>query len=137
MRFPAATLLALLAPALNARAQTDSIPDTPMSDTLRTVIVTEGGRLPIGISDAARERIAQRSLGDVIGQGALDKMMHPFAVKQRKKERHKRKMQRALIEYNRVKKSQELLIATLRNEGIYTDSINNAHLSRQPAQEEQ
>ena len=52
------------------------------------------------------------SLGDVIEKvapGLQDKMLHPFAIKQRKSERRKKKMRRVLENYDRQKTFNELL----------------------------
>ncbi|MCD8266971.1 MAG: hypothetical protein LUC33_07450 [Prevotellaceae bacterium] len=105
----------------------DSIPETPMSDTLKTVVVTDDGRLPIRVSDEAKERIGTKSLGDIVGGKAMDKMMHPFAIKQRKRERHRRKMARLLWQYDMVRDERDLLLEALRREGIDPDSLINAH----------
>ncbi len=119
----------LIASTLTARAQErrDTVPDTPMSDTLKTVVVTEDGRLPIHVSDAAKERISTKSMSDILGESVTDKMMHPFAISQRKKERHKRKMDRILREYDMIKTDHDLLIEALLREGINVDSLMNAH----------
>ncbi len=115
--------------SLCAQEKRDSLHDTPMSDTLNTVVVTEDGRLPIEISDAARERIGQKGVSDVIGGKATDKMMHPFAIQQRKRERHNRKMARILEQYDMVENEHDLLLEALRREGIDPDSLINAYQS--------
>ncbi|MCD8304424.1 MAG: hypothetical protein LUC86_06310 [Prevotellaceae bacterium] len=121
-------LLCLLpATATHAASLSDSIPETPMSDTLKTVVVTDDGRLPIRVSDEARERIGTKSLGDIIGGKAMDMMMHPFAIKQRKRERHRKKMARILRQYDMVSSEHDLLLEALRREGIDPDSLINAH----------
>ncbi|MCD8302645.1 MAG: hypothetical protein LUC44_06465 [Prevotellaceae bacterium] len=120
-------LLCLPALCLRAAAGRDTIPDTPMSDTLKTVVVTDDGRLPIHVSDATREHIGVKTMGDVLGESVLDKMMHPFAIKQRKRERHNRKMRRILMEYDMVKTDRDLLIEALRREGIDPDSLISRH----------
>ncbi len=113
--------------SLHAQEKRDSVPDTPMSDTLNTVVVTEDGRLPIEISNAARERIGTKGVSDVIGSKATDKMMHPFAIQQRKRERHNKKMARILEQYDKVENEHDLLLEALRREGIDPDSLINAY----------
>ena len=52
------------------------------------------------------------SLGDIIEKvapGLQDKMLHPFAIKQRKSERRKKKMRQVLENYDRQKTFNELL----------------------------
>ncbi len=117
--------LALLAPPhATAQERTDTLTETvTMTDTLRTITVTDDSRLPIRVSDAAKERIATKSLTDIIGPTATDKMMHPLAVRQRRKERHRRKMARILRDYDLITTDRELLLQALRREGIDPDSI--------------
>ena len=53
-----------------------------------------------------------KSLGDVIedlAPGLQDKMLHPFAMKQRKAERRKKKLYRALEQYDQAKTFNDLL----------------------------
>ncbi len=125
--FIATVSLCLLPLCSRAAAGRDTIPDTPMSDTLQTVVVTDDGRLPIHVSGATKEHIGVKTMGDVLGESVLDKMMHPFAIKQRKRERHNRKMQRILMEYDMVKTDHDLLLEALRREGIDPDSLISRH----------
>ncbi len=127
-------LFACLSLSLQAQERRDSVPDTPMSDTLKTVLVTEDGRLPIEISEMAKERISTKGVSDVIGGKATDKMMHPFAIQQRKKERHNKKMARILEQYDMVENEHDLLLEALRKEGIDPDSLMNAYKNRDKTQ---
>ncbi len=99
-------------------------PDTAaweMSDTLRRVVVTKDGRLPIPVH--VEKQPATKSLSDILGPGLTDKIMHPFDFKRRKRQRHRAKMIKALEEYDRVRTPNELLIEALRREGIDPDSL--------------
>ncbi len=103
----------------------DTVPEgVAMHDTLRTLIVTDDGRLPIkvGVSDEIRVK----TLSDILGQSTVDKIMHPFAIRRRKQERHQRKMMELLEEYDKVKTPNELLIEALRREGIDPDSLKRS-----------
>ena len=90
--------------------------DSMRADTLREVVVRPDSVLPVvrvlektvGRSRGPRSM----SLGDVIEKvapGLQDKMLHPFAIKQRKSERRKKKMRRVLENYDRQKTFNELL----------------------------
>lgn len=97
----------------------DTIPDSTSRekiDTLRQIIVTGETRSPlekaIESSLARQKQPSVPTLGDVlerVSPGINDKMLHPFAIKQRKRERkHKRDM-KILDEYDRVITFQDLL----------------------------
>ncbi len=79
------------------------------------------------MSDEAKKQIGVKGLSDLIGSKANDKIMHPFAVKQRKRERHQRKMARILQQYDMVESERDLLLEALRREGIDPDSLMNAY----------
>ena len=101
--------------------QRDSI---TMNDTLRSVVITPKGMMigklnPFGFDIMP----SVPSLSDILGPRAADKIMHPFAFTQRKKERHRRKMAKLLKQYDRLKTNNELLREALRNEGIDPDSL--------------
>ncbi len=145
LRIPLSLTLLLLLPLhMLARPQGGSLPEpkdtvasspadsVEMSDTLRTLVVSDDGRLPIGVSDAAREHISTKSLGDVLGGKVMDKIMHPFAIKQRKRERHARKMARILREYEMVRSDRDALLEALRREGIDPDSLISVHSTLSP-----
>lgn len=95
-----------------------------MNDTLRSVVITPNGMMigklnPFGFDIMP----SVPSLSDIIGSRAADKIMHPFAFVQRKKERHRRKMAKLLEQYDKLKTNNELLREALRNEGIDPDSL--------------
>ena len=123
-------LIILLSASLPTAAQ-ENIPSTqrdsvPMSDTLRSVVITPRGLMigklnPFGFDIMP----SMPSLSDILGPRAADKIMHPFAFVQRKKERHRRKMAKLLKQYDRLKTNNELLREALRNEGIDPDSLLN------------
>ena len=101
------------APAAACAGQDSTVRDTLQADTLREVVVRPDSVLPVvrvlektvGRSRGPRSV----SLGDVIEKVAPDKMLHPFAIKQRKSERRKKKMRRVLENYDRQKTFNELL----------------------------
>ena len=90
--------------------------DTALADTLREVEVRPDSVLPVKRAlDKALGRHTLphgKSLGDIIERispGINDKITHPFAIKQRKAERKKKKLRKALEEYDRAKTFEELL----------------------------
>lgn len=104
------------APAAACAGQDSTVRDTLQADTLREVVVRPDSVLPVvrvlektvGRSRGPRSV----SLGDVlekVAPGLQDKMLHPFAIKQRKSERRKKKMRRVLENYDRQKTFNELL----------------------------
>ena len=104
------------APAAACAGQDSTVRDTLQADTLREVVVRPDSVLPVvrvlektvGRSRGPRSV----SLGDVIEKvapGLQDKMLHPFAIKQRKSERRKKKMRRVLENYDSQKTFNELL----------------------------
>lgn len=93
-------------------AQHDAMP----TDTLREVTVQGDTVLRVKqIMDSRLgrgQKIGARSVGDVLEKlspGINDKITHPFAIKQRKQERRKKKLRKALEEYEHVKTFNELL----------------------------
>lgn len=119
--------LSLLAPALflsalSCMARADQplhLPnDTLQTDTLMQVEVKADSTLRV--NDAIRQtierekksRIGTKSVSDVIGGKATDKIMHPFATKDRKKEKKHARDRKVLKEYEelwRAKTFEELL----------------------------
>lgn len=90
--------------------------DSLLTDTLREVVVRPDSVLPVARvleKTVGRSRGPRSmSLGDVIEKvapGLQDKMLHPFAIKQRKSERRKKKMRQVLENYDRQKTFNELL----------------------------
>ena len=63
------------------------------------------------------------TVSDLIGPKATDMIMHPFAIKQRKEERRRKKIAKKLWEYEHVKSNNELLREALIREGIDPDSL--------------
>ena len=87
---------------------------TVEGDTLREVIIEGDRDLPI--EDALRNSLGneprQMSLGDVLDRlspGLNDKILHPFAVKQRKKERRRRRWMERIEEFDKVQTFDDLL----------------------------
>jgi len=87
-----------------------------LTDTLREVVIFPDSLLPV--ERITRESLRQRknikvpSVSDIINRVSPelnDKIMHPFAFKQRKHERRLKKQQQVLEEYSRVKTFDELL----------------------------
>ena len=59
------------------------------------------------------------SLGDVLNKvapGLQDKMLHPFAVKERKRERKKKHVAKVLDEYDKVETGNSLLDEVIRKQ---------------------
>lgn len=97
-------------------ASTASPQDDLPADTLREVTVRPDSLLPVEL--IINERMGRKpkigipSVSDVLDRlspGLNDKILHPFAVKQRKRERRKARSLKALEEYDRVKTFDELL----------------------------
>ena len=127
-------LLLLLAVSLllSVTAQTprrDSVArDTKMRvDTLRQVEVRADSQLRV--NEAIRQtlereraaRIGTMSVSDVIGSKLTDKIMHPFAVKERRREKKHARDRQILKEYEelgRVKSFEELLDEAIRKQAI-------------------
>ncbi len=96
--------------------------DSVADDTLRSVIVTPDGRIPIPMRKPQKQPSVP-SLSDILGKKLTDKIMHPFAFSQRKRERHRKKMMKILREYELLKTPREEIIEALRKEGINVDSL--------------
>ena len=102
----------MMTDSLENRPQDDGIP----TDTLREVIIIPDSLLPV-------DRVIRESLGqeqvikvpkvsdvlDRLSPGLSDKIMHPFAIKERKHERRKQRHLKVMEEYSRVKTFDELL----------------------------
>lgn len=104
------------APAAACAGQDSTVRDTLQADTLREVVVRPDSVLSVVRvleKTVGRSRGPKSmSLGDVIEKvapGLQDKMLHPFAIKQRKSERRKKKMRQVLENYDRQKTFNELL----------------------------
>ena len=117
------SLLALALSALTAlqpsasdslTAARDSLP----TDTMREVTVRAGRVLKVdsfplsGGYGALKQQLPPPSFGDIVEKivpGFNDKATHPFAIKQRKRERRHKRSMRALDDYGRLKTFSELL----------------------------
>ena len=99
-----------------ATLPTDSLTqDSIQTDTLREVTVRAGKTYHLSemvMSGTKNDITAPPSLGGVLEKlspGINDKILHPFAIKQRKKERRRKRALKALEEYDRVKTFDELI----------------------------
>ena len=118
--------------SLASRAQ--GLPsDTTNTDTtlqgakMRELVVTKDRRLPVFPSKVAKDTGPRvKSLSEIIGAKATDYVMHPFAFKQRKKEKRDRKALQKLRELELIKTNDELLREALWREGIDPDSLLRA-----------
>lgn len=120
--------LLLLCSTLTVQAQEKK--DTTANDTtlrgvkMREILVTKDKRLPVFVSpETKKEQPRVKSLSEIIGSQATDMIMHPFAFKERKYEKRKRKAMQKLWEYEHIKSNNELLREALRREGIDPDSL--------------
>lgn len=105
----------------------DTIPPTHEStDTLKEVQVVAPSSTA-GLQDAIRQSIARMgvpstpSLSDVIDKispGLTDKILHPFAYKDRRKARKHKRDKQILEEFDRVKTFDDLVREALEREGI-------------------
>ncbi len=106
------------------RAQTA---DTVRADTLREVEVR--GDSILRVNEAIRQamgkdkegRIGYPSVSDVLGARVTDKIMHPFAIKDRKRDKKHARDRKILEEYEqltRVKTFEELLDEAIRKQAI-------------------
>lgn len=97
---------------------TDSLEkDSLRTDTLKEVTVI-GGKLPVSkaidrsIEAWKKSQPKTKSLGDVLEKwspGLNDKITHPFAIKQRKMERKRKRTREILEHYDRVRTFDDLL----------------------------
>ena len=91
------------------------IGDTMRTDTLREVTVRAGKTYHLSemvMSGTKNDIAAPPSLGTVLenlSPGINDKILHPFAIKQRKQERRRKRVLKNLEEYDRVKTFNDLL----------------------------
>ena len=101
--------------------------DTLTVDTLRQVEVRADSMLRVNetirqtLERERAARIGTLSVSDVIGSKALDKILHPFAVKDRKREKKHARDRKILEEYeamSRVKTFEELLDEAIRQQAI-------------------
>ena len=120
-------LIILLLTALPFLASYASDEDTLRIDTLRQVEVR--GDSVMRVNDAIKNsigrekdlRIGYPSVSDVLGPRITDKIMHPFAVKDRKRDKKHARDRKILEEYEqlgRVKTFEELLDEAIRQQAI-------------------
>lgn len=115
-------LLFLMPDSLPAR---DTIPPQRI-DTLREVEVkpdTSVQQMMEAIARSLGRQVvkAPPSLGDIlekVSPGINDKITHPFAFKQRKRERRRKRTVKALEQYDRVKTFDDLLREAIEREGL-------------------
>ena len=101
--------------------------DTARVDTLREVEVRGDSALRVNeairrsIGNEKGTRIGYPSVSDVLGPRITDKIMHPFAVKDRKRDKKHARDRKILEEYEelyRVKSFEELLDEAIRQQAI-------------------
>ncbi|MBR4645014.1 MAG: hypothetical protein IKO73_07675 [Bacteroidaceae bacterium] len=106
----------------------DTIPPThERTDTLKEVEVL-APESTAGLEDAIRQSLKKMgidprtpSVSDVINKispGLTDKIMHPFAIKDRKKARKRKRDQKILDDFDGTKSFDDLLREALKREGI-------------------
>ena len=102
----------LPADSVEEKAQVDSL----HIDTMREVTVRAGRHIPLPgmvVNPGLKEEVVPPpSLGSILEKwlpGINDKITHPFAIKQRKKERRRKRSMKALEDFDRVKTFDELL----------------------------
>ena len=120
-------ILILLLAAIPLRLLSAHMNDSVLVDTLRQVEVR--GDSLLRVNEAIRQtierekaaRIGTLSVSDVIGSRATDKILHPFAVKDRKRDKKHARDRKILEEYEqlgRVKTFEELLDEAIRKQAI-------------------
>ena len=116
--------------AVQETGRADGRVDTTATDTtlqgakMKELIVTKDKRLPIFASPSTSQQQPHvKTLSEIIGRKATDYIMHPFAFKQRKEEKRRRKAIKKLEEFSRIKTNNELLREALIREGIDPDSL--------------
>ena len=105
----------------------DTIPPThEPTDTLKELQVVAPSSTA-GLADAIRQSMARMgvphtpNIGEVIDKispGLTDKILHPFAYKDRKKARKHKRDKQALEEFDKVKSFDDLVREALEREGI-------------------
>lgn len=117
----------LLLAALPLQAFSAPMCDSLLVDTLRQVEVRGDSMLRVNeairqtISREKAARIGSLNVSDVIGGKATDKIMHPFAIKDRKRDKKHARDRKILEEYEqlgRVKTFEELLDEAIRQQAI-------------------
>lgn len=105
----------------------DTIPPThERTDTLKEVEVIAPGQTS-GLEEAIRQRIERMgirnpitlgTLIDKIKPGLMDNIMHPFAFKDRRQAKKRKKVKKILDDFDKTKTFDELLREALEREGI-------------------
>lgn len=110
----------------------DTIPpgarDSIKTETLREVVV-KGNSGQLQVIDVMKKTLGKRgksqpkvpTIGEVLEKlapGLQDKMLHPFAIRQRRKERRIKKMRRILEQYDQVKTFNGLLDEAVRRQQV-------------------
>ena len=120
---------------------TDSLSNKPVhdempEDTLQEIVIVPDSLLPV--DHVIRENLNMRknirvpSVSDVLDRlspGLSDKIMHPFAVKQRQHERRKKRHIKVMEEYNRVKTFDELIREAYEQQ-LLEDSLQKVRTNR-------
>ena len=127
------TPAASIARAAACKRMCKAVGDTARADTLREVVVRADSVLPVV---RALEKTIGRgggpksmSLGDVIEKlspGLNDKITHPFAIRQRKAERRKKRLRKALEQYDRAKTFNELLDEAVKRQQLEDERARRA-----------
>ena len=106
--------------------------DTLGVDTLREVTVRAGKHIPLPgmvINPKMKEEVVPppslSSVLEKLSPGINDKITHPFAIKQRKKERRRKRSLKALEDFDKVKTFDELLHEAYRRQ-MHEDSVQRA-----------
>ena len=123
-------LAALLSQTISAQtAKRDSVSADRRTriDTLRQVEVRADSMLRVNesirktIERERKARIGTASVSDILGSNLTDKIMHPFAVKERRREKKHARDRKILEKYEelgRVKTFEELLDEAIRQQAI-------------------
>ena len=106
------------------------VADSMRVDTLKEVTV-QGGRLPLekAIDKNLQQKVPLRipSLGEIlekVAPGINDKITHPFAIKQRKMERRKKRTRKSLEHYDQVKTFDDQLREAIQREALLQEEKN-------------
>ena len=120
-------LLILMFAALPFGTLSAQLRDSARVDTLREVEVRGDSSLRVNeairrsIGNEKATRIGYPSVSDVLGPRITDKIMHPFAVKDRKRDKKHARDRKILEEYEelyRVTSFEELLDEAIRQQAI-------------------
>lgn len=133
MRYILTIGLMLIASLTFAQSHNDTI--TVQTDTLQEVEVRENKELPV--VDAIRKSIGagmkmpgKKGISDYIN---TDKILHPFAYKQRRREKNKKATKKNLEQYDRIKTFEEQLTEAIHAQMVEDslEAVRKANSSRQ------